>query len=166
MHFVSTYIIYIQGVSLPEWGGNLAFGKKNCWDGHYHARCWHFLAFLRFFHNTTPCNGTPCTYIIQIWWLRLLHMDFLHKLAQWTTRVLVQNYYNMNLKFWMQNMFIVTPPNFRVCAQQKVPAKCFKLCHILYIRKPKVAFFILCYLIFSLLIALVYVDIDIGKRIK
>ena len=28
----------------------------------------------------------------------------------------------------------VTPPNFRVCARQKVPAKRFKICHILYIR--------------------------------
>ena len=33
-----------------------------------------------------------------------------------------------------------TPPNFRVCAWQKVPAKCFKICHILYIRKHKVDF--------------------------
>ena len=33
-----------------------------------------------------------------------------------------------------------TPPNFRVCAPQNVPAKCFKICHILYMRKPKVAF--------------------------
>ena len=27
-----------------------------------------------------------------------------------------------------------TPPNFRVCARQKVPAKLFKIWHILYIR--------------------------------
>ena len=33
-----------------------------------------------------------------------------------------------------------TPPNFRVCARRKVPAKCCKIWHILYIRKPKVAF--------------------------
>ena len=45
------------------------------------------------------------TYIIQIWWLCLLHMDFLHKLAQWTTRVLVQNCYNMNFKFWTYLFF-------------------------------------------------------------
>ena len=34
----------------------------------------------------------------------------------------------------------LTPPNFRVCAQRKVPAKRFKICHILCMRKPKVAF--------------------------
>ena len=33
-----------------------------------------------------------------------------------------------------------TTSNFRVYAQRKVPAKCFKIYHILYIRKPKVAF--------------------------
>ena len=33
-----------------------------------------------------------------------------------------------------------TPPNFRVCARWKVPAKWFKIYHILYMRKPKVAF--------------------------
>ena len=33
-----------------------------------------------------------------------------------------------------------TPPNFRVCAQQKVPSKRFKICHISCIRIPKVAF--------------------------
>ena len=33
-----------------------------------------------------------------------------------------------------------TPPNFRVCARWNVPAKRFKICHILYIQKPKVAF--------------------------
>ena len=31
-------------------------------------------------------------------------------------------------------------PHFRDCARWKLPAKYFKLCHILYIRKPKVAF--------------------------
>ena len=36
-----------------------------------------------------------------------------------------------------------TPPNFRDCAQRKVPAKRFKICHILYIQKPKVALSIL-----------------------
>ena len=30
--------------------------------------------------------------------------------------------------------------NFRICAQQKVPAKCFKICHISYTQKPKVDF--------------------------
>ena len=40
-----------------------------------------------------------------------------------------------------------TPPNFRVCARRKVPAKCCKIWHILYIRKPKVAFSVLCYFI-------------------
>ena len=34
----------------------------------------------------------------------------------------------------------LTPPNFRVCAWQKVPAKRWKICHILYIWKPKVVF--------------------------
>ena len=66
-----------------------------------------------------------------------------------------------------------TPPKFRICARQKVPAKCFKIYHILYIWKPKVAFsvfhlvllyifsyFILCYFIFPLMNVLVYVDID------
>ena len=45
---------------------------------------------------------------------------------------------------------LLTPPNFRVCARRKVPAKRFKICHILYIRKPKVAFsvFISGYFIF------------------
>ena len=33
-----------------------------------------------------------------------------------------------------------TPANLKVCARRKVPAKHFKICHILYIRKPKVAF--------------------------
>ena len=36
-----------------------------------------------------------------------------------------------------------TPHNLKVCAWWKVPAKRFKICHILYIRKPKVAFFII-----------------------
>ena len=43
----------------------------------------------------------------------------------------------------------------------KIPAKCFKICHILYIRKPKVAVsvfhFVLLYF-FPLMNALVYVD--------
>ena len=39
-----------------------------------------------------------------------------------------------------QNYSISTPPNFIVCARWKVPAKCFKSCHILCILKPKVAF--------------------------
>ena len=35
----------------------------------------------------------------------------------------------------------LTPPNLRVCARQKVPAKRFKICHILYIYKnPKLLF--------------------------
>ena len=58
-----------------------------------------------------------------------------------------------------------TPPNFWVCAQQKVPAKRFTICHILYMylyENPKLLFpfFILCYFIFPPLNALVYVDID------
>ena len=32
-----------------------------------------------------------------------------------------------------------TPPNFRVCAQLNALEKRFKIWHILYIRKPKVA---------------------------
>ena len=55
---------------------------------------------------------------------------------------------------------LYTPPNFRVCAQQKVPAKRFKLCNIFYIyatlvyENPK--------LLSSLMNALVYVNIDWG----
>ena len=30
-----------------------------------------------------------------------------------------------------------TPHNFRVCAWRKAPEKCFKICHIFGIRKPK-----------------------------
>ena len=48
--------------------------------------------------------------------------------------------------------FIITPPNFRVCARQIVPAKRFKICYILYTQKPKVAFpvfhFVLLYIFF------------------
>ena len=41
-----------------------------------------------------------------------------------------------------------TPPNFRDCARRKVLVKRFKICHILYIRKPKVALSISCYFMF------------------
>ena len=43
---------------------------------------------------------------------------------------------------WMTTLstYQCTPPNFRVCARRKVPTKRFKICHILYIWKPKVAF--------------------------
>ena len=37
-------------------------------------------------------------------------------------------------------LFENTPLNFRVCAWRKFPAKRFKICYILKIRKPKVAF--------------------------
>ena len=51
--------------------------------------------------------------------------------------------------------------NKKVYAWWKIPAKCFKICHILYIRKPKVAVsvfhFVLLYF-FPLMNALVYVD--------
>ena len=59
-----------------------------------------------------------------------------------------------NFLWFLFCKYRITPPNFRVCARQKVPAKRFKICHILYIRKPKVAFsvfhFVLLY-IFSYL---------------
>ena len=45
---------------------------------------------------------------------------------------------------------LFNPPNFRVCAQQKVQAKRFKICHILIIQKPKVVF------------SVFHVDIDQG----
>ena len=35
---------------------------------------------------------------------------------------------------------VLTPLNFRVCALRNVPAKCFNICHILYIQRPKVPF--------------------------
>ena len=35
---------------------------------------------------------------------------------------------------------LFTPPNFRVCSRRKVPVKRFKICHVLYLQKPKVAF--------------------------
>ena len=37
-------------------------------------------------------------------------------------------------------LYLLTPPNFKVYARRKVPVKRFKICHILYIRKTKVAF--------------------------
>ena len=55
------------------------------------------------------------------------------------------------LEMWKQFiiyfLYILTPPNFRVCTQRKVPAKRFKICHILFIRKPKVAFYIFHFLL-------------------
>ena len=49
----------------------------------------------------------------------------------------------------------VTPPNFRVCAWQKVLAKCLKICYNLYIsRKLKLdfsLFFLFCATLFFLL---------------
>ena len=60
-----------------------------------------------------------------------------------------------------------TPPNFRVCARRKVPAKHFKICHILYIRtytKTQSCFFRFSFratLLFFLMNALVY-----GKKQK
>ena len=64
----------------------------------------------------------------------------------------------------IQSSAMHTPPNFKVCARRKVPAKRFKNCHILYIRKPRVAFSVFhsLYFIFSLMNALIYVDIDQG----
>ena len=35
-------------------------------------------------------------------------------------------------KLWNSPGVGVTPPNFKVCAQRKVPVKRFKICHILY----------------------------------
>ena len=49
--------------------------------------------------------------------------------------------------------YVYTHPNFRVCARRKVPAKGFKICHILYKHKnPKLLFpfFILCNFFFYL----------------
>ena len=45
-------------------------------------------------------------------------------------------------QYQRSNRYYTTPPNFKVCARRKVPEKFFKICHILYIRKPKVAFFV------------------------
>jgi len=44
------------------------------------------------------------------------------------------------LKKWMKEnqLYENIPPNFRICARRNVPAKRFKICHILYILKPKV----------------------------
>ena len=42
-----------------------------------------------------------------------------------------------NFPYYFLLSYLLTPPNFRVCAQRKVPAKRFKICHILYIRNPK-----------------------------
>ena len=44
-----------------------------------------------------------------------------------------------------------TPPNFMVCARQKVPMKCFKICHIFTLPKPTLMYFhfiIPCYTLF------------------
>ena len=43
----------------------------------------------------------------------------------------MENFFSKNVDF-----------SLRVCARWKVPAKRFKICHILYIRRPKVAFFV------------------------
>ena len=63
-----------------------------------------------------------------------------------------------------------TPPNFRFCAWWKVPGKSFKICHICMKTENATPFFILLFFIFSLMNALVYVDIDtghsLGKNIK
>ena len=57
----------------------------------------------------------------------------------------------------LEKKWLFTPPNFRVCARWKVPAKRFKICHILCLRKPKVAFSIFHFVIvpFFLMNALV-----------
>ena len=51
--------------------------------------------------------------------------------------VLLQFDNTRHFVFDMPHFMQSTPPNFRECARQKVPAKCFKICHILYIRKSK-----------------------------
>ena len=42
-----------------------------------------------------------------------------------------------------------TPQKFWICDQINCLEKRFKICHILYLREPKDAFFIACYFIFS-----------------
>ena len=58
--------------------------------------------------------------------------------------------------------FQINPPNFRVCAQQKVPAERFKFCHILFIWKPKVAVSVFHFMLFIIECP---VDFDIDQGI-
>ena len=58
------------------------------------------------------------------------------------------------LLLMLTNVKVHTPPNFRVCDRRKVSQYA-----ILYISKPKVTFFIWCYIIFSSLNALVEVSL-------
>ena len=60
----------------------------------------------------------------------------------------------------------VTPQKLEVFAKVFDPPKHFKICYIFMKRKPKVAFSISFYFIFSLMNALVYVDIDQRAFIK
>ena len=60
--------------------------------------------------------------------------------------------------------YLHTPPYFRVCAKRNVPAKLFKICHILYrYTKTQSCFFRFSFratLCFYLMNALVFVDIS------
>ena len=51
----------------------------------------------------------------------------------WQPTVQNANLIKMHLRLLLEffKVYNITPPNFRVFAQQKVPAKCFKICHIL-----------------------------------
>ena len=82
-------VAFHQGVSLPRVGiwYILLERKKLQKLSALPCKMVIFLGFFEDFFNNTRVPllvmEHPITYIIQIWWLRSLHSDFLHKLAQW-----------------------------------------------------------------------------------
>ena len=60
---------------------------------------------------------------LYVWWIKK-SLNFLSVLAS----------------HFPPNLSLITPANFRVCDRQKFLAKQFKICHILYIRNPRVAY--------------------------
>ena len=82
-----------------------------------------------------------------------------------STAICYENFWDAK-KFWAAQSRI-TLQKSGMCDDIKLSTETLKICYILYITKPKVAFSVFHFvlsLFFSLINALVYVDIDQGKK--